>query len=255
MKHIKKKAIQHYPKTPGLPEGTRIIEVSSEMKTPSKNQNEALFLLLDNEEFIRGFQIKRNGNLCNLPFPDLTLVYYDTAYNLNKTLKTLEKEIFKNNGLVNYLDQIEFHNIYRFYGVASSCIISLFTTLESFVNQEIPDDYIYKKQTSKCEEFYNKDQIQKFIQFDEKYKKILPLLIRKNSFDKAKSIQNQHINNLKDIRNEIIHPKSSHFEIKKEQLIIKILNFNYVKCLIAVKEFLNYHRPGYIEDCPCEEEY
>jgi hypothetical protein len=131
----------------------------------------------------------------------------------------------------------------------------LFTTLESFVNQEIPDDFQYRKASSKCEELYNKDQIQKFIQFDEKYKKILPLISKKTSFDKVKIQHNQYINDLKEIRNEIIHPKSSHFEIKKEHLIIKILNFNYDKCLLAVKEFLNYHRPGYVEDCSCDEEY
>ncbi|WP_338357160.1 hypothetical protein [Yeosuana marina] len=87
------------------------------------------------------------------------------------------------NLLMNILpDVLVTNEIYKYYGFASSCIISMFTSLESFINHIIPNNKLYKKELHHKTEIYNKEQIQKGLSFDEKTKNVLPFFFENKNF-------------------------------------------------------------------------
>ena len=129
---------------------------------------------------IKAFPINYNGKTALIPIPDLSLVYFDGAYNLNKFRKDKEKELFDKRILgVDKIGEDAINEIYRYYGFASSCVISLFTSIESFINHIIPNDKPYIKELKNKTEIFSKEQIQRNISFDEKTKKVLPYFFEK----------------------------------------------------------------------------
>ena len=59
------------------------------------------------------------------------------------------------------------------------------------------------------------------------------------------------LENLKNLRNEIVHPKSEASFRKQEELIQSLLNFKYEKTFEAVMKFMNYYQSDYIVECDC----
>lgn len=99
-------------------------------------------------------------------------------------------------------------------------------------------------------EEYDVYQIQHF-EFMEKFKEVLPKITGKE-FWKDHPADYQHIINLKDFRNEVVHTKK---QVKDEtyyqKLFIKALDFDYTSCLMAVKNFINYYQNDLVEECNC----
>lgn len=117
-----------------------------------------------------------------------------------KLLKTTKKEININNDelstLFNYLEHIQ------------TCIICTYTAIEALANITIPEDYKYTKTNSRgIEEIYNKKSIERYTPTSEKYTKIIPDILKiqtpleQSFWSKFKKLEN--------IRNEIIHQKTS----------------------------------------------
>lgn len=258
MKHIKKKFLFHefLQKKEGLFESSETIDVPNEMN-PQKilkaakgrvgviksTKGEEIFSMVYND----------NGNYCMIPVPDFSLMNYHQAYKYNSERKELRKELMKHFRELGG-EYKNFAFAYEFQGCASACIIMLFTSLECFVNDIIPDSYNYIVKDSKRTEIYNKTQIQEFIPFMDKLKKVLPNALQKDFFKKQTSSTN-HIDNLRNLRNEIVHTKfdttgESHAEIMKT-----LLNFKYDETLAAVSAYFNFYKPGFVEDCPCDEDW
>jgi hypothetical protein len=99
------------------------------------------------------------------------------------------------------------NELYQFYGLSTNCIISLFTSIESFINHLLPDDKKYELVKNNRTEIYNREQIQFNIPFMEKLKNVLPQFYEKSFFSKE-SKANAHIRNLKELRDDLIHTKS-----------------------------------------------
>lgn len=255
MRHIVKKGIFQHHGPAVLPENTKVFENLDQNVLKEKTEMHDFFISTENGHLIKAFIYNLKGYRHPIPFPDLTLVYFDAAYNLNVQRKEYENEILKPAESNESFGNIEFHSIYRYYGYASTCLISLFTALESFVNDLIPNDGYYEKVDSKCIQKYDKEQIQKHLTFDEKTKKVLPYFFGNKSFFEAHPKISQHIINLKDLRDNIVHPKSSQNHKLQEELIKKILKFAYDESFNSVKEFLNYYRPNFVEECDCSIDY
>ncbi len=254
MKHIKKKPIKQFD------DNSSILSTATKYKnldpTVIKNhKNQEIFIETNKGNVIKCFCQKINDKDLIIPFPDLTLVYFDSAYNLNIRRKEFQKKIKSNTSYTDIEGEIDFHEIYNYYGLASSCLISLFTTIESFVNHILPNDKSYLIETNKSTEFYTKEQIQRNIPFDDKVNKVLPFFFKNQSYFANQTPSNQHIINLKKLRNEIVHPKSDKNHNKQEELIKKIINFKYDETFEAVKSFINYYIPNYIEECDCGVDY
>ena len=93
-------------------------------------------------------------------------------------------------------------------------IVFAYTALEAFANQTIPDDFVFTKlrQDKKCEESYNKDQIERHLSLDTKLSEVLPQ-ITGVKFTKGNGLWTEYAD-LRDIRDRIIHVKSADLGVK-----------------------------------------
>lgn len=261
MKHIKKRYLfveENYREN--FPEiGESIL--LNDKRLVSKSKNQLLFVRSENMD-IRAFAFNQNGRNAIISIPDLTLVYFDSAYNLNKLRQEQEKLMFNKIVVKDFSEETEDEvtedattEIYRYYGYACNCVISLFTAIESFINSVIPDECIYMRKTSKCTEHFTKDQIQRSIQFDEKVKNVLPYFYDGKNFYHKQTAQNQHLENLKNLRNEIIHTKSEKTFSQQENLLRSVLKFKFNETFEAVAAFMNFYKKDYIIECDCGSDF
>jgi hypothetical protein len=195
-----------------------------------------------------------NGSYCMIPVPDFSLMNYNQAYKYNNERKQLRKELLRNFKNLNDQEYKNFAFAYEFQGCASACIIMLFTSLECFVNDIIPTDYKYTIVDNRKTEIYNKTQIQEFLPFMDKLKKVLPDALGKDFFSKQ-TIAGSHIHNLKDIRNAIVHMKSDPTGQNHADVLRKLLSFKYDDTFKAISTYFNFYKNGFVEDCPCDENW
>lgn len=202
------------------------------------------------DEILGAIAANINGKHFLIPVPDPTLIYFNNAQLTIKQIRAT-KDI-----LIEKLDysledaRPPLHELYDYFGAVSSFVIFLFTAIESFVNSNIPDDYVYINRSKKNTEHYNKDQIQNYIDLKTKLKIILKEITTNNFFKKDTPMV-QLIWKLKEFRDEIVHTKQSENIMKYEHLIKESLNFKFEKSLEAVAKMMNYYRPEYILECNC----
>ena len=198
---------------------------------------------------------KLQGKSAILGLPDLTLVYFDMAYSLNIERKLIETKLVQKITNWTNVDEDATNEIYRYYGLASSCIIQQFTAIESFINFILPDNKVYQKVLNSKTEIYTKPQIQKAISFKEKVNEVLPFFYSNKNYFKKQTSKNQRLWNLKKLRDDIVHTKSEiHFR-EQEQLIKTVLNFDYDKSLEAISHFMNFYKNDYVVECDCGVDY
>ncbi|WP_281324054.1 hypothetical protein [Flavobacterium sp. IMCC34518] len=207
-----------------------------------------------NGENIFSMVYRDNGTYCMIPVPDFSLMNYHQAYKYNIDRKELRKELIRHFRDLNSEEYKNFAFSYEFQGCASSCVIMLFTSLECFVNDIIPADFKYIIPDSKRTEIYNKEQIQEFIPFMDKLKKVLPKALGKDFFSKQTAITN-HIHNLKDLRNAIVHTKSDPTGQNHAEILRKLLDFRYDETFRAITTYFNFYKEGFVEDCVCDEDW
>lgn len=260
MKHIKKKYSYQEKITKELEkkieEKGEVVEAYNQ-DFIKKSKKKDLFIRTDEDYLIKGFAYKKGNKIALIPIPDLSLVYFDSAYNLNELRKEKEKDFFKKRIIKDgKLGEDATNEIYRYYGYASSCIISMFTAMECFINFILPENKEYIKVIpNKRTENYTKEQIQKVIPFDEKKNKVLPYFFDGKSFFKNQTKHTQHLNNLKELRNEIVHPKTEDSFRKQEKLIRKLIDFKYDETFEALSVFMNFYKKGFVIECDCGVDY
>lgn len=220
-------------------------------KTLKENKTDVAFVETTEGYLIKGFIHNYNGSYTVIPMPDLTLVYFDHAYFMNKLRKEKEVQLFKKLNSLNEVAEESTNEIYHYYVHASSCIISLFTALESFINHLLPDSKIFKRELKNRTEIYSKEQIQEHINFNDKLKEVLPYFFEGKNFFKKSTPTNQLLNSLKDLRDDIIHTKSERNFEKQEELFARVLKFKYDKTIEAVGVFINFYKPNYLKECDC----
>lgn len=257
MKHIKKKYLSQgaFPRTNlnNLQELDLKKDNQQILKAKSKDSLIALELT-DSKELIYGFIYNHKGRYISIPLPDYTLVYFNFAYTLNIERKNQQEKLLSLLSNVETITHDSSNELYNFYGIASSYVVNLFTSMESFINSLLPDDGKYMSYGKKRTEIYDKMQIQESISFLDKLKLVLPQFHKKNFFNN-KTPTNQHIYNLKELRDEIVHTKSdSKLELSIE-LFKRLLNFKYDETLDSVAAFMNFYKPNYIEPCNCGKEF
>lgn len=192
-----------------------------------------------------------DGTHIPIPLPDPTLVYFDAAYNFlcqipERRKKLLDALQLKNN----QLKEPAINEIYHYYSTTCGFTIFLFTAIESFINQQIPEDYKFSNVTNRRTEIYNKTQIQESIDFKTKLTKVLPDITGKNFFLKS-TLENEFILKLKDFRDNIIHTKKVGKKIPYDSLLETALKFKYQKALDSVATFMNFYKKDYLTECPC----
>jgi len=255
MKHIKKKYLFQIETTDERLNSWEEVPKSSRENIKIPN-GKGLFITTDNDLAIKAFTLNIKSKNAVIPIPDLTLVYFDSAYNLNRERKILENRLLEKiiSDNEKYGEDAT-NEIYHYYGNASGTIIFLFTSLESFINHILPDDKSFEQKLDKHTLIFNKSQIQKNISFDKKLKEVLPQLLEGKNFFKNQTPTNQHIINLKQLRDELIHTKSDITFSNHENLIKRLLKFNYEDTFKAVSTFMNFYKSNYIEECNCGRDF
>jgi len=257
MKHIKKKYL--YQGTLPITNLSNLqhIDLLENNQDLLKQKSKNCFVGLnhsDANEMIYAFIYNYKGKYITIPLPDYTLVYYNFAYSLNIQRKNQQETLLSRLSNVDTITDDYSNELFNFYGLASSYVVNLFTSIESFINSMLPDGENYTVEGPKKTEVYNKAQIQEFVCFYDKLKKVLPQFHKKNFF-KDVTINNQHIINLKELRDEIVHTKSdSKLEISIK-LFKRLLNFKYDETLDAVAALMNFYKPDYIEACSCGKDF
>jgi hypothetical protein len=255
MKHIKRKFLfhEHLKNNESLKNNMNFVtkEGLDEGFLKSNAKDNFTIIETDLNERIFSFIHNNNGKHAIIPVPDFALVNFDFAYKLNLDRIKLKEELLELLSNLNQQNEVSSTSAYGFYGTATTCLICLFTSLECFMNDIIPDMYEYKIISNRKTEIYNKSQIQYSISFDDKITKVLPNALHKNFFQKSTPL-NIHIHNLKKIRNEIIHTKSDKTGKLHVETLKTLLKFKYDETFKAVFDFFNFYKESYIEECPCE---
>lgn len=231
----------------------KLEDLSNIKKIPNPGEFEAL-LLTDQNVLLKAFPVKDdNGKHRFIPEPDPILIYFHTAYMNYRQIAEKRKEIFTilsdskiSESLINQL--------YDFFSLTNTFIIMSFTAVEAFINKSIPETFIYKKTDKRKTELYTKEQIERYLSFNEK-RDVLDEVAGK-SFAKAHPSINRFLDNLKDFRDSIVHTKAATDGYTKyDYLYKKALNYRYKETLNAVADFCNYYcdNNDYLKNCSCDQ--
>jgi hypothetical protein len=254
MKHIKKKFLYQF-KVGDRPldlDKFEIEEVTGGYSRENlKSRIDQLLYIQTNEDFnIGGFVCKVNGIPIILPIPDLTLIYFNDAQAMLRNLKSTKENLLCKLDFNETLAEPAVNDIYGYFGSMSVFVIMLFTSIESFINHLIPDGFEYRNITKNRTEIYSKYQIQENLNFKTKITKVLKEATGKDFFH-SPTQATQHIWNLKNFRDDIVHTKHEENPNKYGKLLKLFLNFNYEQSLDAVAKFMNHYKKDYIEECGC----
>lgn len=210
-------------------------------------------LLFDTNRLIECFHVNLNGNAFFIPEPDPILIYFNNAYSNYVDIKEVKKNLYK--VLSDSITESVANSLYNYFGLTTGFVVFLFTAVEAFINRHIPDEYIYSVAKTKNTETYNKEQIQRYLSFDDKLKKALKEATTKD-FTKHFPIKYQHIVNLKEFRDSIVHTKANVTgSTPFDYLYKKGLDFKYEETLLAVRDFMNFYEPDYIIECDCGQDW
>jgi hypothetical protein len=253
MKHIKKKTIgQLKIDNPSNVLPPSFVKTNTDLSIEyNKVKDKHAYIVYESGDMYRHFFYNDNGIACSIPFANPVLVYFHFSQTCLKPLSESRHQllsVFANNKSIN---ENALKIFYDYFGVISSFIIMLMTALEAFINQNITDDFIYlKNEGGRCTKSYDKDQIQRWIVFEEKIKNVLNKIKGKN-FEKEFPLKYQRIRNLKELRDDIAHTKQGEVYGKYQELYKKTLDFKCVEAINVAKDFINFYEGNLIEPCPC----
>ncbi len=196
-----------------------------------------------------------NGRKILLPVPDPSLTYFHNAQTSLRIItdckkKLLDKVVLDAPKNENGISENGINEIYNYFGICSSFIIMLFTSIECFINQQIPDGYVFERKLKNKTEFFNKTQIQEHIDFNTKLFTILDSATKSNYFSKE-SPTKQNLLNLKELRDNIVHTKPDYRILRYESIFKKTLTHYFNKSIVTVAKFMNHYKPGYVQECKC----
>lgn len=213
------------------------------------------YFTTDDNKFYQAFQLKINGKTRIIPEPDPILLYFHTAYTNYRLLDDAKRKLLDLTEIT-LGKEPAINELYEYFGMISSVVIFLFTTIEATINRCVPYDYSYTRVSKNKTEIFNKEQIERALSFDEKIKQVLTNVTNKN-FEKSHPLIFKHILNLKLFRDDIIHTKSHGQGISSEKHnYSRAFSFDYDKTIQSVKEFCNFYiKPDFIVDCPCSQDW
>lgn len=208
----------------------------------------------DKNEIIQTFKYVHDNQVYMIAEPDPIVIYFDTAVAYHKTIKERREKLFEK--LSHFGKNLHATNehFYWYFSNACTSVIFMFLAIEALINKVIKPDFEYRRSIGDRKvELFNKQQIQREIEFLEKIKKVLPEATGKN-FVENFTHKFEQIKKLKQFRDEIVHTKS--FEGDKvanfyEDLYVLSLDFDYDNTLLFVRDFINFYQEDLIEECNC----
>jgi hypothetical protein len=223
-------------------------------KELSERKGTVAFIETVDDIVIGGFVHNLKGKHFVFPVPDPTLVYFNNAQLSLAQISEQKKVLIEKLDYTVALNEPAIHDIYNYHGLVSGFVIFLFTAIESFINQMIPDDYTFVDEQKNKTIIYNKIQLQEHVDFKTKITKVLTGATG-NDFFRKSSPANQYIWSLKQFRDDIIHTKQDDEILKYQNIIKRSLNYNYDKAIKAVATFMNFYKKDYIIECDCGQDF
>lgn len=140
-----------------------------------------------------------------------------------------------------------FNNLIKFKITA---VISLITSLEAFLNQVIPNDFVYNGIRKGNPYQFNKRQIESAsISFSEKLTNVMSQFIEKPHFSKQHHKVIESILQLYAVRRELIHMKTNsddwmglYFKITGS-----VIDIDLEKSILAIRKYMNLIKPKFIK--------
>lgn len=256
MKHISKKYLNQRLLTTEEEEELKDVVIPydrvNNLKFDSKTH--VPYIFTDKNYVIQAFEYRENGQRRLLPEPDQVLIYFNSAYNSLKQIKPMKESLLEKTLPGTPINEGTENEIYNLFGYTSGFVMFLFSAIEAFMNRMIPDDFTYSMSNNRRTEVYDKEQIQKYLSFDTKYSDVLPKITQLD-FKKKHPQKHTILWNLKEFRDDLIHPKQPVGHTTYEQITKKALKFKYEKSLEAVRDYLNFYKPDLIVECNCGVDY
>lgn len=187
-------------------------------------------------------QIKLEDNKSYfLPEPNPVHLFFSNAVEHFEKAKLLRKEINQTDQDNSQTLFITFNN---FFNEITTGLIILYTSTEAFINQQIPENYVFQ---IKGKEYLKKDI--EWMDIKEKIKDFLPIIF-KIKFQVTNTKEYQEILKIGKIRNDLIHLKTQ-LSINRtfyEKLFSDLLNLNTDNIVDSVFIFMNIIRPNYLTE-------
>jgi hypothetical protein len=206
-------------------------------------------LLTDSSAYV-AFNYDNNGTICCIPLANPVLIYFNYSQTLLKPMEKEKKELLAIFRDVENITEDGLFQFYKYFGLVSVFVTQLTNSMEAFVNQMIRPDYVHNVEVGKRYTIqYNYDQIQRELSLETKIKDILNVELKKD-FAKQYGIHQQHLDNLHNFRNDVVHTKTQERN-SYSALFRASLNFNCLDTIYAVAAFINYYKPDLVEHCTC----
>ena len=192
--------------------------------------------------------------------PNPIFFYLNSAEQKIKEIEELLKNIDSKNKQVSFqgspgkpadtFRDLDDHLLYEFYEKAIEVPVMLFTSIEAFVNQLIPTEYRYNKNSKwffwKKRSILNKIEVERRIGTDEKLSKVLFEL-------RKKQIKKSHLwsdyKQIKRIRDEVVHLKTREQKsvVAYNQLYKDLIDINYSELFNSTKKIIEFYIPDYFK--------
>lgn len=190
-----------------------------------------------------------------IPEPHPVVLYFNAAQTYMKHVQESREKLFSELNTPTLASK-QLDAFYTYFSLITLYTTFLYNALEAFMNSAIPDEYEHRRDNNRQTELLNKEQIQRFSNFDEKIKIIIPKATGKKFLADYPS-QYDTLLKLKICRDEIIHTKmyASPSQNPYKKLFTIALDFDYESAIFAVRNYINYYEPNLIEDCNCGREH
>ena len=200
------------------------------------------------EVIVSGSVQYNKKHILSFGLPNMTALFLDQAYKAwQESQQLLQREQFLDspskympNGTINPKDDASFFDLLEKRMVA---IVFAYTALESFANESIPSDYIFRRERDdkKCMEEYKKEQAE-ILSLDTKLNYVLPSIYSVKP-PKGFSVWHKYIF-IKKVRDRIIHMKSKDrrpTSVNDETIWKELLNNLHVNVAIDAKIIIGYY--------------
>lgn len=256
MKNIKLKANKSYQvnNTDDYNENLKSIPNSKDLigDTGLDYNKEQIAILFSQSSMEFAHTTKIDGQRFIIPEPNLTILYFTLACQFYKLIQENRDSFLRTanmNNIFNTNIDVAIKNSYSYFSLVSGFTVFLFTSLESFINSKIDkNSQILKKDRT----FGDYEYILRYCTFYHKIKHVLNKQTLKN-FAQNNGADYKIINELKELRDELIHAKPENKHLDYERIIKKSLTMDFDKTLSATRNFINYYEPNLIEDEDLEE--
>ena len=253
--HIKLKPTKKIEKNFSMADAVKDVELPEESKHLSKtfyktnklSDELGYDLLLEfDDSVIYAFDYLNKKNKIIIPELNPTTIFYSNAVMFHRNLITSKDILLKKSPNIKQLNNPIDPKIFgTFFQFAVNCLINLQSTIESFANRQIPENYFINE---KGEEY----EVSIFHKIDT----VLPELTKKK-FKREFKRDNFRVRKVIELRNEIIHlkPIRETTNTQYKDTYRKMIKFDFPRAILAVKNFVNFYEPELIEECICGKEY